>query len=443
VLGPTTGASVKVLSPSAREKVLYAFRGGKDGSSPIGALIHIQSAFYGTTLTGGGSSRCGSSNYGAADCGTVFKLAPSGSGYTESVLYRFKGGSDGGAPWAGLTAGSGGVLFGTTESGGMKRCTNPYKPAGCGTVFMLTPSATGYTKSTIYAFKGLTDGANPLGTLLLDGSGALYGTTEFGGNATCSKPLGSGCGTVFKLTPSAQGYVKTTVYNFAGGTDGANPYGNLILDAHGVFYSTAAYGGNTGCGIGCGAVFSILPTTTGYSERVLYRFKGGKDGQFPKAGLTIDASGALYGTTNAGGNGSCTNYVNLNGCGTVFKLKPSRGKYTESILYRFRGTSDGAWSYSGLIWGQGGTLYGAALLGGKGSCDVAPLDGQCGTVFKLTGAGTTYTLSTLYAFRGATGGALPYAGPILVKGLLYGTTSSGEGGRCTAPGCGTVYKLRP
>lgn len=438
ILPPTMIAS----RSGRRETILYKFKAGKDGSSPQGVVLirHRDGALYGTTY-GGGSSRCSGSSSSPAGCGTIFKLVPSGSGYTETILYRFKGGSDGTGLWAGLTDSESGVLFGTTRSGGSNNCSYPYQPAGCGTVFELTPSGGGYAKTTIYTFKGGEDGEGPLGALLVDGSGSLYGTTEFGGDNVCSIPAGSGCGTVFKLTASGQKYVKSTVYDFTGGTDGAGPYGNLIADAGGSLYSTTARGGNSGCGFGCGTVFEITLTKNGYSEHVLHRFKGGNDGQWPKAGLLADANGALYSTTQGGGGGSCSNGRYLRGCGTIFKLTPSRGKYSESILYRFHGASDGAFSYSSLVADTNGALYGAEFLGGKGACSLSYEPPGCGTVFKLTGSGTTYTETTVYAFKGGTDGAFPIAGPILVKGLLYGVTSSG--GKCYPSGCGTVYKLKP
>lgn len=425
-----------LFSDVARETVLYGFSGGKDGAGPVGSLIwHKDGAFFGTTQDGGGSSRCSTSS-GVTGCGTVFELVPSGSGYTEKLLHRFKGGRDGSYPWAGLTDGTGGVLFGTTQTGGNSGCTNGTLPAGCGTVFELTPSAHGYTKTSIYAFSG-PDGFGPLGALTVEASGVLYGTTDFGGDAACSTPA-SGCGTVFQLTPSGHGYTLKTMYDFVGGSDGANPYAKLTVDADGAFYGTTGHGGDAACLYGCGTVFELAPAKTGYSERVLYRFKGGKDGQWPKGALYRDSSGALYGTTEGGGGTSCTN-GRLNGCGTIFELTPSHGKYSESILYHFKGTSDGAWPYSSLV-AHAGTLYGAAWLGGKGGC--AYQSGGCGTVFKLTGAGTTFTESTVYAFKGGTDGALPFSAPILAKGILYGTTSAGVGG---CPSCGyggTVYKLR-
>ncbi|MGA8473521.1 MAG: choice-of-anchor tandem repeat GloVer-containing protein [Candidatus Cybelea sp.] len=391
-----------LFGDAARESVLYGFSSGRDGAGPVGSLVwHKDGAFFGTTQSGGGSSQCTISS-GVTGCGTVFELVPTGSGYTEKVLHRFKGGTDGSYPWAGLTDGAGSVLFGTTQTGGNSGCTNGSLPTGCGTVFEMTRFARGYTKTSIYAFSG-ADGFGPLGALTVNASGVIFGTTEFGGNSACSTPA-AGCGTVFELRPSGHSYALTPIYDFVGGSDGANPYGKLTARAGGGFYGTTGHGGNAACAYGCGTVFELVPGKTGYSERVLYRFKGGKDGQWPKGALYRDSSGALYGTTEGGGGTSCTNGAHLNGCGTVFKLTASHGKYSERILYRFKGTNDGAWPYSSLV-AHASAFYGAAWLGGNGGCSYRS-DG-CGTVFKLTGAGTTYTEGTAYAFKGGTDGAWP------------------------------------
>lgn len=437
---PVFVTPARTLSYSGnRETVLYPFQGGNDGAGPIGSLVsHKDGTLYGTTQSGGGSSRCNIGSHWGPGCGTIFELVPSSSGYTEMLLHRFKGGSDGTGPYAGLTEGANGVFFGTTEYGGNSTCTNPSAPGGCGTVFSLTPSASSYTKRTIYTFKGGTDGYGPLGALLVDSHGVLYGTAEFGANSGCSTFFGTGCGTVFKLTPSGHGYAETTAYAFAGGSDGGNPYGGLIA-LNGSLYGTTAHGGNTACAYGCGTVFDLKPSKTGYSEGVLYRFKGGKDGQWPKAGLIADASDALYGTTEGGGSTYCTD-GRLNGCGTIFKLTLSR---RERVLYRFQGKSDGAWPYSGLIADTSGALYGAAWLGGKDNCQLSSSPAGCGTVFKLTVSGRKYTESSVYAFKGGiTDGELPLSAPLFVKGLLYGATPGGGNAACT-DGCGTVYMVRP
>jgi hypothetical protein len=210
-----------------------------------GVVADANGALYGTTFAGGGSLACVSSS-GPLGCGTVFKLTPTGSNYTESVLHRFKGGSDGAAPWAPLVAGPNGIFYGTAQHGGNSTaCTNASIVTGCGTVFEVKPTKNGYKLRTLYAFAGGNDGEYPLGALMIDNSGALYGTTEYGGNGPCSENGQTGCGIVFKLTPNDKNYIETVLYGFQGGTDGAFPYGFLIADAKGALYSTTRSGGRT------------------------------------------------------------------------------------------------------------------------------------------------------------------------------------------------------
>jgi uncharacterized repeat protein (TIGR03803 family) len=189
---------------------------------------------------------------------------------------------------------------------------------------------------TMYTFKGAPDGAGPAATLLVDKSGAIFGTTAGGGTA---KGCLGGCGTVFKLVPSGASYKETTIYSFGGALnhDGDFPAGGLIEDASGALYGTAEYqGGGSGCqGLGCGIVFKLTHTRTGYAETVLYVFRGGTDGANPTGSVLMDAAGALYGTTLAGGYAAalCAPVT----CGTVFKLTPSGSGYTESVIHRFKG----------------------------------------------------------------------------------------------------------
>ena len=380
------------------ETVLHSFAGGADGGHPYAGLIMDASGnLYGTTSSGGADAG-----------GTVFKLAPNGSGgYMESVPHSFTGGSDGGGPYAGLIIDSAGNLYGTTSGGA----------SGYGTVFKLAPNGSGgYTETTLYTFTGGSDGANSYAGLIMDTSGNLYGTTSGGG---------SGYGTVFKLAPNGSGgYTETTLHAFTGQPDGANSYAGLIMDTSGNLYGTT-YGGGAS---GNGAVFKLAPNGSGgYTESVLYSFAGQPDGAKPQAGLIIDSAGNLYGTTGAGGS---SGYY-----GTVFKLAPNgSGGYTESVLHSFTGGSDGAGPYAGLIMDSGGNLYGTTEAGGG--------SGYWGTVFKLAPNGNGgYTESVLHSFAGGSDGAEPtFAGLINdASGNLYGTTSGGE----VSNDYGTVFKLTP
>jgi uncharacterized repeat protein (TIGR03803 family) len=409
--------------PSARQQILYSFRGRSDGANPLGRLIvDARGALFGATVYCGRGWRdsCPGSG-GPAGLGIVFKLTPTSSGYAESVLYRFTGRRDGANPSVGLVADSSGALYGTTVFGG------GFGPSGgSGTAFKLIPTGSAYAESVIHRFEGESDGARPAAALIIDRAGALYGTTWLGGSLTCTIFNFRGCGTVFKLTPSGSRYASNILYRFTGGSDGIGPFGRLIADRSGALYGTTNYGGGSACDGGCGTVFKLTPRGSGYGESILYRFQGGTDGAHPVAGLVFDKSGALYGTTESGGSSACGVY----GCGTVFKLAPGLiGGYGERILYRFQGGSDGYYPEAELIADETGALYGTTIFGGSSSLS--------GTVFKLTPAGSAYAETVVYRFKGLQDGAFPESGLIARGRALYGTTSSG-GRSCQ---CGTVFKL--
>ncbi len=293
------------------ETILHNFgTSGDDGGVPYDSLIEDgQGNLYGTTFEGGGtgSQECFDS------CGTVFKLAPSGSGYVESILYGFKGGKDGASPYAGLVADAHGDLFGTTLYGGGSPSTS------YGTVFELVPSASTYTEKVLYRFAGApADGANPYAGLVLDAKGNLFGTTLSGGSGTCSfGSAGPGCGTVYELSRTGSVYSERVIHDFTGDPDGDAPYAAPILRKDGSLVGTTTAGGDV-CWAGCGTVFSLTPMGKRYAERILYMFKDGKNGGYPYGGLLAGAANTLFGTTLEGGNeaGHCLE----TGCGTVFQI---------------------------------------------------------------------------------------------------------------------------
>jgi uncharacterized repeat protein (TIGR03803 family) len=305
---PGCGVVFKVAS-AGKETALYSFTGGADGSLPYSGLLRDKAGnLYGTTYAGGlASSAC---EYGT--CGVVFKLTPpsvAGGAWTETVLYSFTGGADGGDPMAGLISDSVGNLYGTTQFGGVGY-------PGFGVVFKLTPPAVAggsWTETAIYSFKGAPDGANPVAGVLRDKAGSLFGTTLHGG---------LGWGVVFKV--DARGN-EAVLYSFTGGIDGSLPGAALLRGKAGNFYGTTYGGGNGPCGRypgGCGVVFKVTPPAVAggsWTEMVLYSFKGyPTDGEYPSARMIRDNAGNLYSTTYYGGS-SCPP---VGGCGTVFMLKP-------------------------------------------------------------------------------------------------------------------------
>jgi uncharacterized repeat protein (TIGR03803 family) len=431
--GGGTGASAQTLT------TIYSFTGGSDGALPLAGLIADSTgAFYGTTDGGGGG--CAPLFPG---CGTVFKLTPpttSGGQWTETVLYSFTGGSDGGNPIVGLIADAAGALYGTTWEGGITPSNNFCGVLNsCGTVFKLTPPTTSggqWTESTLYQFLGGNDGGEPHGALIADASGALYGTTAGGGDRTTNLIFG----TVFKLTPPTTSGGQWTEPVLA---NGGAPFANLIADSTGAFYGITVAGGPTASG----TVFKLTPPTTSggqWTTTVLYTFNGGSDGLDPEGALIADAAVALYGTTINGGSGTGCN----GGCGTVFKLTPpttSGGQWTQTVLYSFTGGSDGALPSGGVIADAGGALYGTTMAGGGTTSCGLGVPG-CGTVFKLTPpttSGGQWTETVLYRFTGGSDGAAPVAGLIAdAAGALYGTTVAGGNFTGCQGGCGTVFKLQ-
>ena len=239
--------SVFKLTPPAKEGAdwllsdLHDFTGGTDGARPIAPLVKGGSqTFYGTTSQGGGGALCG----GDSGCGTVFKLTPPVKGqtaWTETVLYAFTGGPDGGQPVAGLILDGAGNLYGTAQIGGDAQCAT----SGCGVVFELSPPVRGqtvWTETVLYAFHGPTDGADPSGSLIFDKLGNLYGAAEDYGPA--------GGGTVFELSPPSGGqgaWTETTLVSLDTKT-GCDPAAAVRIDASGAIYGTASQCGSRGFG---------------------------------------------------------------------------------------------------------------------------------------------------------------------------------------------------
>ena len=288
----------------------------------------------------------------------------------------------------------------------------------------------------LHKFTG-QDGQHPYAGLIFDAKGNLYGTTRDGG----SKDFG----TVFKLTPNADGSWKETVlYSFCSVTncaDGADPIAGLIFGATGSLYGTTA----AGQGGGSGVVFQLKPHADGsWTESVLHRFTGPPDGLEPAAGLTFDTAGNLYGTTIYGGSGpDCGSF----GCGVVFELTPNAdGSWNEKVVYSFcslMACADGALAIAGLIFDTAGNLYGTTAFGGSSShCTGSP--SGCGVAFRLTPQTSgNWTESVLHSFTYSTDGGDPEAGLTLdAAGSLYGTTIFGAS-LCGNVTCGVVFKLKP
>lgn len=350
--GPNEKGEIYELSPTTGFHIIYAFH-GKDGYGPKGSLtIDAQGNLYGTTYAGGGYKNC----YG--DCGTVFKLSPPiGNGHwTETVLYSFTGGDDGQYPFGSVIFDQAGNLYGTTQLGGT---------SGQGVVFQLTPSPAGWTETVLYSFTGGDDGGQPLCSLVSDSAGNLYGTTSRGaqggtagtvfelvslgsgfwtfsvihefdlnsedgsspnaglifddqGNLYGTTAAGGtnrcggsgGCGTVFELTQNVGVWQETVLHNFDG-QDGYGPCAGLVLNADGNLYGTTKFGGQ-----GSGNIFELRRPSPGHqwTERS-FSFPGDLHlGGYPEAPVSFDAAGRIYGTAFSGGSNG--DY------GVIFRITP-------------------------------------------------------------------------------------------------------------------------
>jgi uncharacterized repeat protein (TIGR03803 family) len=357
---------------------------------------------------------------GTYDNGMVFELTPTATGWNKTVLYSF---NPNGIDGFGAT---GGLVF--DASGNLFGTTefggtgDCTNGFGCGTVFELSPSANGHwTETIVHDFQGY-DGWEVHAGLIVDGAGNFYGTTANGGTY--------GQGTAFELSRAGGSWTVTTLHQFTGGYDGGVPFSGLRLDAAGNLYGMTYEGGgkSAGCRYGCGTVYELHRFKGGnWSEKVLHSFsQNGADGRYPNGGLIFDGSGNLYGVAGAGGGKP--------GYGIVFELTPATdGSWTESVLHNFNDQQpDGIGPSGNLLFDSSGNLYGVTIAGGTHSH---------GTAFELSpAAGGSWTETTLHNFSNNDGdGYNPVSGLMLdSSGNLYGTTGSGG-----YYGQGSVYEITP
>ncbi len=385
--------------------VIHAFSGGPDGANPFaGVTIDGAGNLYGTAAAGG------------AGYGTVFRLSRLGPSWILTPLYQFASANDGAAPWAGVTIGPNGNLYGTTAAGGNQSCQQSGF-AGCGTVFKLSPPARACRSvicswtETKYAFNG-SNGANPFARVVFDHAGNLYGTTFDGGN---------GSGLVYELTPSGGSWTENILDNFTGcsgcGPAPANPFAEVVFDQSGNLYGTTWDGGVSGVG----TVFQLAPSASGWTEKPLYTFQGGSDGAEPAAGLIFDNLGNLYGATLSGGPGGRLG-------GNVFELTPAGDGYAFKVLY---GLSGNGGPYASLTMDAEGNLYGTTVADGAY---------LAGSVFKLTPmGGGAWRYTSLHDFTGGSDGSTPQSTLVFdSSGNLYGTAAYGG-----AHGNGVVFEITP
>ena len=398
-------------------KLIYTFTGGNNGANPeTGLTLDNAGNLYGTTAAGDGNCYPG--------CGTVFGLIKQGSEWNYSSLYSFHG-RDGYEPSSRVVIRAGGVLYGSTGGGGI---------AGHGNIYTLKPPGTlpsgtkprYWTETVLYEFTG--GGEVPSGDLVFDNSGNIYGTTQGYGVYAPS-------GSVYELTQSGGGWAENTLYPFTGGTDGGFPVGGIVFDKAGNhLYGTTVLGGDQSCnvdggyGYGCGTVFRLTHSQSGWTEDVLKAFQiptALSTGIYPYAGLIMDESGNLYGTAALGGSG---------GGGVVFQLTPSNGGWTYTVLHNFT-SAEGWFPNSPVLLDATGNLYGTLFSGGPGGA---------GAVFKLTPGASGWTYKSLHDFTEGSDGGYPEDGPIFdANGNLYGTAYLGGSFENCYSGCGVVWEITP
>jgi len=341
----------------------------------------------------------------------ITMLAGSAGAAKYKAIYKFKVQNDGRTPMASLVFDAEGNLYGTTANGGPNRTGN---------IFELSPNPDGtWTERVIYNFTGNKYGAHPSAALIVDTDDNLYGTTLDGGKYRR--------GTVFELAPNPDGtWTESLLHSFRGNDrDGGDPSSRLMRDAAGSLYGTTPAGG----AYAAGTAYQLTRNPDGtWTERIIHDFAC-DDGCVPRAGLTADSAGNLYGTASSG---ATDNF------GTVFSLMPNdNGTWTHSVLYRFTGGSDGANPVSSLIFDGEGNFYGTTINGGN---HTKCLQG-CGAAFRLKPTPGGWEERVIHAFGGRPAELVNGDLVFDFSGNLYGaaTVTFHHGSYC----CGMIYRLAP
>ncbi len=424
------------FASSPQEKPLYSFQGpsapnGQDGEGPNELISDEYGNLYGVT-TGGGI--CLLPHYESYPCGIVFELSPpasTGGAWTETVLYEFGTNlADGSNPVGNLARDKRGNLYGVT----VYSSSSGNGGTGCGDFYELSaPSQQGaaWTETILYTFQGYVynDGCEPMGTLVSDAKGNIYGPTAFGGTFAGSiAPKGYSTGGIFEMSPPAtvgSAWTESFTQNLGGAI---YPQGGLTINRKGILYgTTGSYGSNSP------TIFQLIPPATAggtWTGTTIYTFQT-TDGS-PSGGLIRDAKGNLYGTTQNGGTASA---------GSAFELSPPQSGYswTETILHSFQRGSDGYAPLGRMTLDKLGNLYGTTVGGGITSNYCTPWQG-CGTVFKLTHASNGWSKLILHRFHAPpTDGYFPSSALLISGQAIYSTTT--VGGTVSQDSYGTVFQI--
>ena len=344
---------------------------------------------YGSTLKGGSGGSISSCSYNVG-CGLIFQLVHRGSEWVLNPLHPFTGGSDGAGPGGRLLFGPGGLLYGTATAGGTRKV---YCPQGCGTLFTLRPPARAchstfcpWTQTVLHQFQ-FNDGAEPSGDLAFDRSGKIYGTTVSGGSSLCA---GMGCGTVYQLMHTKSGWSESTLFEFSShaGPPGYWPLSGVVLDQSGNLFGATSQTSESS------SVFELMPSKGGWTDTIL---------PLPPTPFSGHAS--------------------------IVEYSRSKSGWTSTTLYKF---PQGAFLNGNLAMDRAGNIYGVMMGRGYGS------------VFKLTHSKRGWTYTSLYDFSNGSDGAQPYGEVILDgHGNIYGTTFLGGDTASCLNGCGVVWEITP
>ncbi len=418
-----TCAATMAFASGARLKVINT----ATFTSPAGAFAEYAVDKNGDlyAVAGGGTGVCQDLGGGTVPCGTVYRVSPPtsiGATWSATNLHNFQGApSDGENSLAPVALDDRGNIFGSTNLGGNgsgsgnNLCGSFALIQGCGTIFELSlQSNASWTESVLHKFQGTGDGQQPVGRLVQDPAGNLYGVTEFDGV--------SGAGLVFELSPPTQSvseWTETVLYQFGQNSgDGLSPAGGLVRDAKGNLYGTTYLGGGA---CSCGTVYRLSPPSKkggAWTETILHSFTGGSDGTSPNSDLSIDPVGNLYGITTTG-------FLGNNG--TVYELAPppSGQTWTLTTLHAFQGSGDGSVPAGGVTLDKNGNLYGVTRFGGDASstsgCSYESMG--CGTIYEISRSSGGWTKHTLHVFHSNdTVGTNPYVGLVFGRGgALYGS----------------------
>lgn len=406
---PAMAFLITLAAQAQTFQVLHNFTGGRDGANPgDGVTMDRAGNLYGTASAGGIQAYGCQNSYRTQGCGAVFELARSGTGWIFRPLYDFQ--DDSGNPGLGVVFGPDGALYGLAQGTG--GCTDFNT---CGNVFRLAPPPTpcasftcDWQQTVLHQFTGTPDGSYPSSRVIFDPAGNLYGTTVFGGQQNN--------GAAYELSRNGGGWTENTIYSFTANSQDLGvffPGGQLAIDPSGNLYGPAACNSTLSCFYG--AVWQLQAFQGGWTLNELFQFNGSNG--YDPAALIRDSSGNLYGTTlgaDGGGNDSAA----------VYELTQSNGGWTYNLLYDYGDLGED--STADLVMDSAGNLYGADSITGNGY------------IFKLTRSGNNWTFSRLHSFSGPDGAGA--SGQIVIDsaGNLYGTTAAGG-----AYGYGVIWEIAP